>query len=186
MDTNMTFNIDKRNDCIQHYIYFFQGGLGGYPPEKMWIHFSFRSSSRLSGRFNLECILREISSNESILTDNKEAKLSASLTQGEVTLGRLIKNNDNSRSYLGISTTGYRDSTWWDTVVNMPGTSQFDEVNHHCHTITRRLSSHFPPDQSVPSHHDCHYHRFAPNSPSINLRGIRRAYATPSRKQIRP
>ncbi len=30
-----------------------QGGPGGYPPDKMWIHFSFRSLSRLSGRFNL-------------------------------------------------------------------------------------------------------------------------------------
>ena len=28
-----------------------QGGPGGYPPDKMWIHFSFCSSSRLSGRF---------------------------------------------------------------------------------------------------------------------------------------
>ena len=38
MDTNMTFNIDKRNDCIQQYIYF---------------DCSFHSLSRLSGRFNL-------------------------------------------------------------------------------------------------------------------------------------
>ncbi len=38
MDTNTTFNIDKRDDCIQHYIYF---------------DCSFCSLSRLSGRFNL-------------------------------------------------------------------------------------------------------------------------------------
>ena len=46
MDTNMRLNIDKRDNCIQHYIYFSggSGGMGDTPPDKMWIHFSFRFS----------------------------------------------------------------------------------------------------------------------------------------------